>query len=66
MEMGVLRTRGGPLGDYAEWLMEYLFGLKRACASNQKGWDAKDEYGRRYQIKAPYTLGSVLGPQYPS
>ncbi len=50
--MGVLRTKDGPMGDCAEWLMEHLFGLKRAPIANQKGWDATDEYGRRYQIKA--------------
>ena len=48
------------MGDYAEWLMEYLFGLKRAPTSNQKGWDAQDEYGRRYQIKARPRIRSGL------
>ena len=60
VEMGVLRTRGAPMGDYAEWLMEELFGLKRAPISNQKGWDAKDENERRYQIKARPRIRSGL------
>ena len=60
VRIDVLRTKGGPMGDYAEWLMEHLFGLKRASVANQKGWGAKDEYERRYQIKARPRIRSGL------
>ncbi len=60
VKMDVLRSRGGPMGDYAEWLIEQLFGFKRASVSNQESWDARDEYGRRYQIKARPRIPSGL------
>ena len=48
---GVVRTYNNPVGDYAEWLCKTKLHLTLADSSN-KGYDAKDKYYRRYEIKA--------------
>lgn len=47
----VVRTHNNPVGDYAEWLCKTKLQLTLAGSSN-KGYDAKDKYYRRYEIKA--------------
>ncbi len=47
----ILRTVNNPVADYAELLACRAFGLLPA-ANSEKGYDAKDEKGTRYQIKA--------------
>ena len=47
----VVRTSNAPLGDYAEWLVTTTLGWQLADNS-QKGFDATDLEGTRYQIKA--------------
>lgn len=60
---GVVRTRNNPTGGYAEWLVSKKLKLKLAPNSNA-GYDAKDRWYRRYQIKATrsekYTQLSVI------
>jgi len=46
----VVRTLNNPVGDYAEWLVAKKLHLKLAPNSNA-GYDAKDKYYRRYEIK---------------
>jgi hypothetical protein len=48
---GVLRSTGGPVGDYAEYLVATAFGLERASYPNPH-WDAKSADGTRYSVKA--------------
>jgi len=48
---GILRSRNNPTGDYGEWLVSTRLGLTLAQAS-EKGFDASDQDGLRYQIKA--------------
>lgn len=48
---GVLRSTGGPVGDYAEYLVATAFGLERASYPNPH-WDAKAADGTRYSVKA--------------
>ncbi len=50
--LGVLRSERNLQGDYAEWLAAELLGLRLAASGVQKGYDATDSDGRRYQIKA--------------
>jgi len=47
----VVRTYNSPVGDYAEWLVTQKMGYKLEINSN-KGYDAIDDEGRRYQIKS--------------
>ncbi|MFA6320280.1 MAG: hypothetical protein WCY36_00290 [Candidatus Omnitrophota bacterium] len=47
---GVVRTRNNPVADYAEWLTVRVFSLGIQTSSN-KGFDAIDKKGIRYQIK---------------
>ena len=47
---GVLRSENNPTGDLAEHLFCSAFGWKQA-PNSQKGFDAKDKKGTRYQIK---------------
>ena len=47
----VIRTSNNPIGDYAERLISEQLGLKLERSSN-KGYDAVDDNGKRYQIKA--------------
>lgn len=46
----VVRTGNAPLGDYTEWLIANTLGWKLA-GNSQKGFDATDDGGTRYQIK---------------
>lgn len=48
---GVLRTKNNPVGDYAEWLTSQALGLKLE-SNSAAGYDATDDQGIRYQIKA--------------
>lgn len=47
---GVVRSQNNPTGDYAEWLVSQHLGLKLETNS-EKGFDARDSDGKRYQIK---------------
>jgi hypothetical protein len=47
----VVRSSNNPVSDYAEFLVCRKLGLKLARGSN-KGFDALDRRGNRYQIKA--------------
>ncbi|HKR42537.1 MAG TPA: hypothetical protein VJU59_23180 [Paraburkholderia sp.] len=51
---GVIRSSNNPTGDYAEWLVSSRLKLSLADKS-VKGYDAIDENGVRYQIKARRT-----------
>lgn len=55
--LGVIRTNKGVLGDYAEWLVANILKLELAKSGVQKGYDAVDQHGRTYQIKARTTTG---------
>lgn len=61
---GVVRSSNNPTGDYAEWLVSSRLGLSLADKS-AKGYDAVDEKGVRYQIKArrtsPESFSTQLG-----
>lgn len=48
---GVVRTRNNPVSGYTEWLVSKRLNLRLAANSN-KGFDAEDNSGRRYEIKA--------------
>lgn len=47
----IVRSSNGPIADYAEWLVCEALKLRRAKPS-EKGYDAQDESGARYEIKA--------------
>lgn len=47
----VVRTRNAPLGDYAEHLFAKAFGWE-LTVNSATGYDAQDNQGTRYQIKA--------------
>lgn len=47
---GVVRTQNNPVGDYSEWLVSKVLGLKLA-PNSAKGFDATDSEKNRYQIK---------------
>ena len=47
----MVRTKKTPGGEYAEWLVSTLMGFELASNSNS-GFDATDNNGSRYQIKA--------------
>ena len=49
---GILRSERSLQGDYAEWLVGEMLGLKLTPSTIQKGYDAKDKYGHAYQIKS--------------
>lgn len=49
-DRGVLRSTGGPVGDYGEWLVAQALGLERASYPNP-AFDAVDRAGARYSIK---------------
>jgi hypothetical protein len=51
-ELGILRSERNLQGDYAEWLAAGLFGLQLVPNPVQKGFDAHDARGLRYQIKS--------------
>lgn len=46
-----MRTRNNPVADYAEWLVAQQLGLLLERNSN-RGYDATDQDGKRYQIKS--------------
>ena len=48
---GILRTGNNPAGDWAEFLFREAFGWKLA-PNSEKGFDATDSTGIRYQIKS--------------
>lgn len=50
-ERGVLRTANNPTGDLAEYLFCAAFGWVQA-PNSERGFDATDADGTRYQIKA--------------
>lgn len=47
---GIVRSENNPTGDLAEFLFCHTFDWQRA-ANSEKGFDAKDQNGKRYQIK---------------
>lgn len=51
-ELGILRTDRNLQGDYAEWLVSIVMDLKLVDNTVQKGYDAKDSEGRKYQVKS--------------
>jgi hypothetical protein len=51
-ELGVTRTKRNIEGDYAEWTVANKLNLKLAKNSIQQGYDALDQNGKKYQIKA--------------
>jgi hypothetical protein len=48
---GLVRSANNPVGDFAEYLFCRAFGWQQA-GSSEKGYDARDAVGLRYQIKA--------------
>ena len=48
---GVLRSANNPTGDLAEYLFCRAFSWEQA-SNSEKGFDAQDEHGKRYQIKS--------------
>jgi len=61
---GVLRSSNNPTGDYTEWLVAERLGL-RLNKNSEKGYDATDADGVRYQIKgrklSPSNSSTQLG-----
>ena len=51
-EMNVIRSEKDVKGDYAEWIVSKFLNLTLATSSIQRGYDAKDESGKTYQIKS--------------
>lgn len=49
---GVIRSNRVLLSDYAEWLAAKALRLKLVAGGSNKGFDAVDRAGLRYQIKA--------------
>ena len=49
-DRGIVRSENNPTGDLAEFLFCHTFDWQRA-ANSEKGFDAKDQNGKRYQIK---------------
>ncbi len=47
----IVRSANNPVSDYAESLASQTLGLSLAGGAN-KGFDARDRHGTRYQIKA--------------
>lgn len=55
-EAGIVRSDRGLVTDYGEWLASKYLNL-RFVGKTEKGYDAKDSNGKRYEIKsraAPY------------
>jgi hypothetical protein len=48
---GIVKTKNNPIGDYAEWIVSKCLGCSLTSNSNS-GYDAIDDQGIRYQIKA--------------
>lgn len=57
---GILRSNNTPTADYAEWLASRAFGLEIQPKS-QKGYDAIDSRGIKFEIK-----GRKITPSNPS
>ncbi|KVR84266.1 hypothetical protein WK24_25540 [Burkholderia vietnamiensis] len=61
---GVLRSSNNPTGDYTEWLVAERLGL-RLNKNSEKGYDATDADGVKYQIKgrklSPSNASTQLG-----
>ena len=55
--LGVIRSELGVQGDYAEWLVAGLLKLRLASNPVQKGHDATDAEGHKYQIKSRIVRG---------
>ena len=52
-DLGILRSERNLQGDYAEWLVAEMLGLRLASSMVQKGIDATDKQGRvSYQVKS--------------
>lgn len=51
-KLGILRSERMLQGDFAEWFVSRMFGLKLPTNTVQAGFDAEDEQGRKYQIKS--------------
>ncbi len=64
IKRGVVRSSNNPVADYAEYIIAHKLGLKLQTESN-KGFDAKDKKGLRYQIKSrrvtPHNKSLQLG-----
>ena len=50
--LGILRSERMLQGDYAEWIASRILGLTLASSGVQKGYDATDAAGRKYQVKS--------------
>ena len=50
-DKGIVRTNNNPIGDVTEWLVCERLGFEMAANRSQKGYDATDDEGNRYQIK---------------
>ena len=48
---GIVRTSNNPVSDYTEWLVSTRLRMKLA-GNSEKGFDATDDKGVRYEIKA--------------
>lgn len=48
---GIVRTSNNPVSDYTEWLVSTRLKLELA-GNSEKGFDATDDEGVRYEIKA--------------
>lgn len=48
--MGILKTTK-VVSDYGEYIASKKLNLKRATSSSNKGFDATDEQGKKYEIK---------------
>jgi len=51
-KLGILRSERMLQGDFAEWLVSKMFGLKLPDNTVQAGFDAEDDSGKKYQIKS--------------
>ena len=51
-QLGILRSERSLQGDYAEWFVANLMGLKLEESTVHKGIDAVDNEGKTYQIKS--------------
>ena len=49
-DLGVIRSKNNPVGDYGEFLAEKIFGLTRA-PKDSKGYDLIDNEGKKYQVE---------------
>ena len=58
-KLGILRSERMLQGDFAEWMVSKMFGLKLPSNTVQAGFDAEDDSGRKYQIKSRIVPESV-------